>query len=120
MKYLLALIVLVTLANAINIHVLQAPNPFECTLCTYLAGVTESYVGQNKTETEIITLLQTECNRLSSKFSSECDGMVQNYIPDIITYLENNFTPKQICQKVELCGPSSSSAPQDEVEYIEF
>ncbi|EGC32070.1 hypothetical protein DICPUDRAFT_155998 [Dictyostelium purpureum] len=89
----------------------QVDSEVECPLCTYVASYAEQLIASNKTEEEIVGFLQNECGKLMKKFSTECSDMVADYIPDIITMINNNFTPSQICQKIGLC-PAPTNSPQ--------
>eukprot|EP01132_Coremiostelium_polycephalum_P005660 gene5660-7046_t len=81
----------------------------DCPICTFVVSYAQKFVASNKSESEIIAVLQKECSVFGSKYSADCVAMVNNYIPEIITYLENNYTPAQVCQEIGLCSSSKKS-----------
>ncbi|KYR00463.1 saposin A [Tieghemostelium lacteum] len=93
----------------------ESADPVECELCLYLAGYVDTFVKNNQSLNDVENFLTTQCSRLSAKWSTECVNLVDAYVPEIFT-LATDFTPEQICQKINLCAPSSSEpAPKDQL-----
>ncbi|KAF2070141.1 hypothetical protein CYY_008540 [Polysphondylium violaceum] len=82
-----------------------------CAACNYVASIVEDELKNNKTMDEIISEVSRLCP-FAKEFSKECDVMVQTYIPDLITMIDNDFTPAQVCQKLKLCPPPNTPSPK--------
>ncbi|KAJ3452070.1 hypothetical protein M0812_03833 [Anaeramoeba flamelloides] len=83
---------------------------FECTACKILAGLVEKYLEEEKTEEEIETALNAVCEKLPRNYVSMCKTMVEQYLPTIIDYIENNQPPETLCAEIGFC----TSTPKKE------
>ncbi|XP_070676815.1 uncharacterized protein [Malus domestica] len=76
-------------------------NEKACTLCEEFAGQALDYIGENKTQTEIVEYLHQTCSQLRS-FEQQCVTLVDYYAP--LFFLEvSSLEPAEFCQKVNLC-----------------
>ncbi|KAK5580165.1 hypothetical protein RB653_000178 [Dictyostelium firmibasis] len=87
---------------------------FECEVCGIVVTQCETYVKANKTESEIVALLDQYCSDLSI-FKSACDTIVANSAPKIINLIMQNQNPSIICDEIGCCG-SSSQASSDNTQ----
>jgi len=75
----------------------------ECILCEYVMGEIEKILENNKTEDEIIAALDKVCNIMPSTVRKSCLDFVNTYGPAIITILETELTPGEVCTVLGLC-----------------
>jgi len=92
--------------NATSVHVefvktLRA-SPVQCEICTELADAIEKYIAQNKTEAQILKLLDGVCSSMGA-LKTPCEGVVTAYGPTMIQLLEAKETPDAVCKQVGLC-----------------
>ncbi|KAK1383411.1 Saposin B domain-containing protein [Heracleum sosnowskyi] len=72
-----------------------------CTLCEEFATDAQNYLSANKTQKEIVDMLQKSCSKLHS-FNQECLTLVEYYVP--LFFMEiSSIEPEDFCQKVNLC-----------------
>ncbi|URD88270.1 Saposin-like type B, region 1 [Musa troglodytarum] len=73
-----------------------------CTLCEDFTSKALYYLGENETETQVISTLHKACSTLHS-FKQQCITLVDYYAP--MFFLEvSTISPEQFCEKVNLCG----------------
>ncbi|XP_068651277.1 uncharacterized protein [Aristolochia californica] len=72
-----------------------------CSLCEQFAAQAISYLGENKTQAEIIESLHQACSRLH-KFQRECVTLVDYYAPLLFVQVAV-VNPEDFCRKVNLC-----------------
>jgi saposin len=77
----------------------------ECSVCKLLVGEAAKYVGQDQSVIE--QKLDEFCSHLSV-LSGPCKDLVNEYIPQIIKYLESGQTVDEVCQKLGLCSSLES------------
>jgi hypothetical protein len=58
---------------------------------------------QNATIAEIEARLDAIC-ALAGPYASECAALVDQYLPQIIQYVEKNETPANVCMQLGLCN----------------
>ncbi|KAM9993274.1 hypothetical protein ACTFIZ_011242 [Dictyostelium cf. discoideum] len=79
----------------------------ECGVCEVIAQQCSNYIKANKTESEIVGLLDQFCSTLSI-FESACDTIVASSAPKIINLLLQNQSAVVVCTEIGFCGNSSS------------
>jgi len=52
---------------------------------------------------EIEQYLETVCQFFGS-YSTQCTQLIQQYLPQVINYLEQGYTPAQVCQMIGFCS----------------
>ncbi|CAD5194493.1 unnamed protein product [Musa acuminata subsp. malaccensis] len=73
-----------------------------CTLCEDFTSKALYYLGENETQTQVISTLHKACSTLHS-FKQQCITLVDYYAP--MFFLEvSTVSPEQFCEKVNLCG----------------
>jgi len=70
-----------------------------CPLCTYAIAYVDSLLSQNATQQEIEQELDMACFN-----NTQCIQIINQNLPQIITWLENDFTPQQVCTYLGLCS----------------
>jgi len=87
-----------------EVQIYNAPQPEDdCSDCTQLVQWIENWVAQNSTETEITLYLETVCTLIPG-YTTLCDQIVENELPVIIEYLENNESPSTVCGQIGMCS----------------
>ncbi|KAN0055490.1 hypothetical protein ACTA71_008603 [Dictyostelium dimigraforme] len=79
----------------------------ECTICDFALKEVESYIDNSETVTEIETEVDKACD-IFGGLKSTCVSLANQYLPQLISMLENNQNPDTICAEIKAC-PSSSS-----------
>jgi saposin len=77
-----------------------------CDTCKVLVQITYNMLLQNKTEEELKEILKNACHRIHIPFTEKCDEWVEKYLPDILQFLEQKFTPDKVCKSIGLCQAS--------------
>jgi len=70
-----------------------------CSLCTYAIAYIDSLLAQNATQQEIEQELDQACFD-----NAQCIQIINSNLPQVITWLENDFTPQQVCTYLGLCS----------------
>ena len=73
----------------------------KCDICDLAVTAAENYLESNKTQAQIQLVLDNLCAK--TPFASECTGLVNQYLPQIINLLEQKETPQTICQQLHFC-----------------
>jgi len=80
----------------------KQPKGLTCTLCTRL--VTDVVQFLNQSEGQIQQDMDQYCQDLGSPLASVCKMIVDNYLPQIVSYLEQNRNATWVCQQIDLCS----------------
>ncbi|KAI3408255.1 uncharacterized protein J3R85_020393 [Psidium guajava] len=72
-----------------------------CTLCEEYTSQALDYLGDNKTQTEILELLHKSCSHLPS-FKQECISLVDSYATLFFSEI-SSVEPEDLCTKFNLC-----------------
>ncbi|XP_022877870.1 prosaposin-like isoform X1 [Olea europaea var. sylvestris] len=81
-----------------------------CTLCEDFASEALNYLSENKTQTEIISILHKSCSKIPT-IKQQCNVLVDYYAP--LFFLEvSTIQPDYFCQKVDLCEQAVSISQQ--------
>jgi saposin len=91
------------------IPIKRAVEQSPCALCELVVEMAESYLANNATDQQIEAKLDAACAALPSPYNGQCTSLVNTYLPQIISYLQNNEPPATICAQLSLC--SSKAAP---------
>lgn len=78
-------------------------NDVSCPLCKMVVGAVADYLEKNETVSFIKEKVTALCNYLPSEYSGMCKFVADQYIVQIIQYLEHQIQPDVICQKIGLC-----------------
>jgi len=74
-----------------------------CSMCELVVTYVQAYLNNNQTEAEIVKELEQFCQMIGS---AQCKALVDQYIPQIIEYIEKDYTPQQVCTQIGLCTSS--------------
>lgn len=80
-----------------------APQDGFCSICTAIVGFVEAYLEQNATIAQIEARLDAAC-ALTGPYATQCQALVNAYLPQIIAWIEKNETPQDICTKLGVCN----------------
>jgi len=83
-----------------------ASNAQNCGSCEIVIQIIETYVENNATEQQILQALDTLCT-LFPQYQATCDQIASQTLGQIISYIEDNETPTQVCTQLGLCSSSS-------------
>jgi len=73
-----------------------------CSVCQLVVSYVESYLAQNQTEQQIIQNLEQVC-ALLGPLASTCDQFVEQYVPQLIQWIEAGENPQVFCHQIGLC-----------------
>ncbi|KAN0047634.1 hypothetical protein ACTA71_002018 [Dictyostelium dimigraforme] len=82
-----------------------------CESCKDMIGPLEG-MGESSATSYLKEEAQNFCNKFPSFISGYCYNYIVNDSPQIITCLNENQSPNQICQELSFCGSSSASLYQ--------
>jgi uncharacterized protein YutD len=74
----------------------------ECYGCKLLVNQVENYVNNNASRSQLEDYLKSICT-YTNGFKSICEEEVNVVIETIVGYLENNYSPAQICELLSFC-----------------
>ncbi len=75
-----------------------------CDECQIALGLAERYLENNTTETAIETYA---CDVFPSGYQKSCLAFLDIQLPRAISYLENKYPPKDVCEELGLCANST-------------
>lgn len=74
-----------------------------CEECTFVVAEVKNVLDDKSTQDQVTSYLRSLCKRLSS-LESECDALVEQYVPILFQELDNYLKdPKQACEQLGLC-----------------
>jgi len=83
-----------------------------CGVCTYVVGMVENYLGQNTTESDVLTLIEKDCGLLKIKsWVATCQGTVATFGPEIIQLVISKQPASVVCSEIGLCNASKVATP---------
>jgi len=75
----------------------------ECYICQTVIQLIEGWVESNATVSQIEQYLDGICNLIPS-YGAICTAIVNQGLPEILQYIEQNESPQQICTQLGLCS----------------
>eukprot|EP01018_Ginkgo_biloba_P029354 Gb_31133 [translate_table: standard] len=85
---------------------LEANDGRTCEICEQFTEEAIYYMSQNKTQSEVLSVLHQSCSKLRN-FGAECHSLVDYYAP--LFFLEvTTINSKEFCQKINFCSSSGS------------
>jgi len=77
----------------------------KCTFCKSMITDLKMILGSGKTKAEIAVLAEGACTLVSNPtFAGICSMAVKEYLPEIMTMLEQHLDDSQICSALGLCA----------------
>ncbi|EAX96193.1 surfactant B protein, putative [Trichomonas vaginalis G3] len=89
--------------------VVRTQNGIICDTCVTLVKYVEKLLDDQTVRSEIEHLVDQFCDDLPSPVSVFCKSIVDKYIDEIITYLEQGLEHLEICKKIGLCDTKLSA-----------
>eukprot|EP01130_Rhizamoeba_saxonica_P001320 TRINITY_DN11197_c0_g1_i1.p1 TRINITY_DN11197_c0_g1~~TRINITY_DN11197_c0_g1_i1.p1 ORF type:complete len:227 (-),score=50.28 TRINITY_DN11197_c0_g1_i1:33-713(-) len=77
-----------------------------CPVCTLVVSAVEQWMESNATVTQIIAQAEQLCKLFGGGFEQQCDAFVEQYVPQLVTWIEKNEPPSVFCKQVGLCSSS--------------
>merc|ERR1712136_284883 len=87
----------------------------ECQICQLVATELEKQLGVNKTEKEILKVVENVCSYLPGSYKDECDSFVDTYGQEIISALNDKISPANLCTSLGVCSQMLRSGPECQV-----
>jgi len=81
----------------------------DCGECQQIVTVIENWVANGQNEQTIESYVETVCN-LVPQWTQQCDTVIADAVPQIISWVEANESSQQICTNLGLC--SSKAVPK--------
>ncbi|XP_042495903.1 uncharacterized protein LOC122074964 isoform X1 [Macadamia integrifolia] len=97
--------------SEIQASTVATTNERVCTLCEQYTAQALEYLGENKTQAQIIEELHLACHKLHS-FKQQCITLVDYYTPLFFMELDT-IQPEEFCWKMNLCEQELIS-PQEQ------
>jgi len=92
---------------AVKFNLLPQTNAMGCTVCTTIIDEVEKIMTSTKVESEVEELVKKLCVKLPAPYSTLCDALVSQYIPQIMQWIEQGIDHLEICQKLGFCPKES-------------
>lgn len=77
-----------------------------CSTCEYFVRIIKQSLEKNSTEDEIVNEMKKACNELPKKIQGECEALVELYGDAMMSIIDQNIKPENICPKIKLCPPN--------------
>jgi saposin len=81
----------------------------ECSTCEEIIGVIENYLASNYSESFLEQALDVACSFIP-EWTQVCESYIQNELPQIIAWIEQNETPQTICTQLGVCSSKIKSS----------
>jgi len=82
--------------------VLKAPLD-DCSSCQEIIFMMETYLSMNASQSSIVTYLEIAC-AVVPQWSAQCDAVILSEVPQIISWIEANETPTEVCTSLAICS----------------
>ncbi|KAM6922973.1 prosaposin isoform 2-T2 [Lycodopsis pacificus] len=79
----------------------------KCAVCEFVMKELESQLEDQKTEEELVQVVEKVCTYLPSSLSAQCKDLLETYGQAIIELLVQQADPKAICKMLALCNDAS-------------
>jgi saposin len=79
-------------------------NGFTCDMCKQVVTYVETIMKDTKVEAEVAQLVGKLCSKFPAPYDTLCVGVVNQYVPLIMQWLEQGLEKVDICSKIGLCG----------------
>ncbi|XP_045558271.1 prosaposin isoform X1 [Salmo salar] len=88
-------------------NMVRARGSPQCIACEFIMKEVESMLGDEKTEQDVVRVLEKVCSVLPSSLSAQCKDLIESYGRAIIELLLQEADPKTICTVLGLCKDAS-------------
>jgi saposin len=79
-----------------------------CLVCETVVQYIDAMLEQNATIEEIEAVVKKVCNLLPDTYKTQCQQLVADYASEIIHYIAEKYSPKEICTLLKLCTGRSA------------
>eukprot|EP00818_Percolomonas_sp_WS_P005429 CAMPEP_0117448824 /NCGR_PEP_ID=MMETSP0759-20121206/7611_1 /TAXON_ID=63605 /ORGANISM="Percolomonas cosmopolitus, Strain WS" /LENGTH=427 /DNA_ID=CAMNT_0005241245 /DNA_START=17 /DNA_END=1300 /DNA_ORIENTATION=- len=94
-----------------SVPVIEFNDESACPLCKFVVGTVEEYMVKNESIAVIEEKVHQICDFLPETYSGMCKSMADMYVPQIIGYLKEKYTPAAVCEALTLCPKEEAVAP---------
>ena len=84
-------------------------NPLECSLCQFIVGYVDKFIGTNKSQAAVDAALEKVCTILPHSLNASCIAFVDQYAPVLLQYIIAHGTPDAVCAALKLCSNKSEN-----------
>lgn len=77
-----------------------------CSTCEYFVRIIKDALEKQSTEDEIINEMKKTCKQLPKKIQNECTALVDLYGDAMMSIIDQNIKPEDVCPKIKLCPPN--------------
>uniref|UniRef100_A0A8C7VDH5 Prosaposin n=1 Tax=Oncorhynchus mykiss TaxID=8022 RepID=A0A8C7VDH5_ONCMY len=88
-------------------NMVRARGSPQCITCKFIMKEVESMLGDEKTEQDVVRVLEKVCSVLPPSLSAQCKDLIESYGQAIIKLLLQEADPKTICTVLGLCKDAS-------------
>uniref|UniRef100_A0A4W5QRU8 Prosaposin n=1 Tax=Hucho hucho TaxID=62062 RepID=A0A4W5QRU8_9TELE len=88
-------------------NMVRARGSPQCIACEFIMKEVESMLGDEKTEQNVVHVLEKVCSMLPPSMSAQCKDLIEAYGQAIIKLLVEEADPKTICTVLGLCKDAS-------------
>ncbi|XP_042157319.1 prosaposin isoform X1 [Oncorhynchus tshawytscha] len=88
-------------------NMVRARGSPQCITCKFIMKEVESMLGDEKTEQDVVRVLEKVCSVLPPPLSAQCKDLIESYGQAIIKLLLQEADPKTICTVLGLCKDAS-------------
>jgi len=86
-----------------------------CTMCEFFVQYIEGYLQQNKTQDQIIQILDQVCQLAPVDMRTQCKQFLYTYVPQIIKWIIEQETPEVACTQLGFCtGTENFPIPEND------
>ncbi len=75
-----------------------------CDECQVAVSLADRYLASNGTE---VTIEEYVCNIMPVSYRGSCLAFMEKMLPSAISYIENKYTPLEICETIKVCTNST-------------
>ncbi|KAL0489559.1 proactivator polypeptide [Acrasis kona] len=110
-KFLFVALIAAALVSATEVAPQPRNDASTCALCTFFVTSVESYLQTNTTVLQMEALLNKICFALPDAVQPQCLMMVAQ-LPELVKYIESQYTPAAVCKMVKLCDDNNAPVPK--------
>ncbi|XP_067928712.1 prosaposin-like isoform X2 [Watersipora subatra] len=75
----------------------------QCLMCEMALAYVKTDLEKNATQQQVFALLDKLCAELPSDLAPQCEGMVQQFGPNIMKILSDDINAQQLCTDIGMC-----------------
>ncbi|CAG9785733.1 unnamed protein product [Diatraea saccharalis] len=106
--------------DTVNGHAVkpQVSQKTVCVLCEFVMKEIDDQIKDKHNQDEIKQIVHSVCKRMPKAVRADCDQFVEKYSDLVISLLEQELEPEEVCEELKLCDSKGQTAYQDAREQI--